>query len=65
MPKAAQVSSNYKISSKKNVINGIRNTVLWNKNTTNYRTHSTANNRKKTYKRGANEAPRTKRNYQR
>ena len=32
---------------KKDVINGIRNTVLWNKNTTNYRTHSTANNRTK------------------
>ena len=25
---------------KKNVLNGIRNTALWNKNTTNYRTHS-------------------------
>ena len=38
------------ISSKKKVINGIRNTVPWNKNTTNYRTHSIAHNRKKTYK---------------
>ena len=29
------------------MINGIRNTALWNKNTTNYRTHSITHNRKK------------------
>ena len=34
------------------------------KNTTNYRTHSITHNRKKTYTRGAHEAPQTKRNYQ-
>ena len=47
MPKSAQVSSNCKISSKKNVINRIKNTALWNKNTTNYRTHSITHNHKK------------------
>ena len=42
------------------MINGIRNTALWNKNTTNYRTHSITHNLKKTYIRGANVAPQTK-----
>ena len=49
---------------KKNVINGIRNTALWNKNTTNYRTHSITHNLQKTCNRGANVEPQTKRNYQ-
>ena len=47
---------------KKNAINEIRSTALRNRNTTNYRIHSKTRNRKKTYKRGANVAPRTKRN---
>ena len=37
---------------KKNVINGIRNIALWNKNTTNYRTHSITHNRKKLTNKG-------------
>ena len=44
------------------MINEIRSTALWNRNTTNYRTHLITHNHKNTYQRGANVVPRTTRN---
>ena len=48
---------------KKNVTNEIKSIDLWNRNTTNCRTHLNVTNHKKTCKRGTNMAPQTKRNH--
>ena len=54
--------NNYKSSFKKNATNMTKTTVCLNKNTTNSKNHLN-NHNKKTRRRGAKEAPQTKRSY--